>query len=325
MKFRKYARLTLDERRKIEQSLNQGCSLKSIACNTSRSTSTISREIQRNSSINRSGSERHPFNNCIHRNTCQEHDVCIKEDCTRDICPGCKFCTYTCKKYEPEYCALLKDPPYVCNSCKCQRSCTLEKIFYKARTADKLATNMLTEARSGVSLDEAERKRISDIVSPLIKKGQSPYHICLNNKDALMISDKTLYKYIDVGMIDATNTDLLRKVKMKPRKKKPQVKIEKACYEGRTYKDLLLYLDKNPDTEVVQMDTVLGKKGNGEKCLLTISFPHSELMLAFLRDANTARSVTDIFDKLKRELEFNMFEEVFPLLLADRFILTNIC
>ena len=318
MTQQKYTRLTLTERREIEHALNRGESLKRIAASLNRTTSTVSREIQRNSIAVQGGSERKPFNNCLHRNTCDEHDICTNEECTRPICPGCIYCIHVCKKYERENCALLWKTPYVCNACKRRRGCTLEKFLYKAKKADVSANGLLSDARSGVSLDEAERKRLSGIVSPLIKQHQSPYHICLNNKDVLMVSDKTLYKYIACGLMDAKSTDLLRKVKMKLRKKPPQIKIERACYEGRTYRDLQAYLDKYPDTEVVQMDTVIGKKGGGEKCLLTISFPHSELMLTFIRDANTSRSVTEVFERIKTWIGFNMFEEIFPLILADR-------
>jgi IS30 family transposase len=65
------------------------------------------------------------------------------------------------------------------------------------------------------------------------------------------------------------------------------------------------------------MDTVIGAKGQGEKVLLTICFPKSEVMLAYIRDANTARSVTDVFDSIKLSLGYNRFEEIFPLILTD--------
>jgi IS30 family transposase len=105
---------------------------------------------------------------------------------------------------------------------------------------------------------------------------------------------------------------------MRPRRKKPSLKIERACMQGRTYRDFLAYLDKYPDTEAVQMDTVIGKKGGGEKCLLTICFPKSGLMLAYIREANTARSVTEVFERLIAVLDFALFGEIFPLILTDR-------
>ena len=44
------------------------------------------------------------------------------------------------------------------------------------------------------------------------------------------------------------------------------------------------------------MDSVIGSKGG--KCLLTIHFVECSLMLAFLRDANTSKSVIDIMNNL---------------------------
>lgn len=55
-------------------------------------------------------------------------------------------------------------------------------------------------------------------------------------------------------------------------------------------------MEKNPDTAVVQMDSVIGTAGG--KCLLTIYFVESSLMLAFLRDANTSRSVIEFLKTL---------------------------
>ena len=41
-------------------------------------------------------------------------------------------------------------------------------------------------------------------------------------------------------------------------------------------------------------------------------------MLAFIRDANTARSVTDIFNRLDQTLGREAFQRLFQVLLADR-------
>jgi len=60
------------------------------------------------------------------------------------------------------------------------------------------------------------------------------------------------------------------------------------------------YLDRNGDVMIVQMDSVIGKIGG--KVLLTVHFVESSLMLAFLRDANTARSVTEVFEGLREKL-----------------------
>ena len=55
----------------------------------------------------------------------------------------------------------------------------------------------------------------------------------------------------------------------------------------------------------------------GGKVLLTIHFTNSQFMLAFIRDANTSRSVIDIFEDLYWELGPDVFLELFPVILTD--------
>ena len=116
-------------------------------------------------------------------------------------------------------------------------------------------------------------------------------------------------------MFDVRNIDLPRKVRFRERYKKPEFKVDKGCRIGRTYKDFEIFMNKYPDTAVVQMDTVIGVPGG--KCLLTIHFVESSLMLAFLRDANTSQSVIDIFNGLDEVLGAETFDELFPVILTD--------
>lgn len=131
-----------------------------------------------------------------------------------------------------------------------------------------------------------------------------------------MLDEKTIYNYIDAGLFTVGNIDLPRKVRYRIRKKKKSVKVDKKCHVGRTYEDFLEYLSANPDTAVVEMDSVEGKKGG--KVFLTIYFRDCSLMLAFIRDHNTARSVTDIFNDLYDRLGQEAFTELFPVILTDR-------
>jgi IS30 family transposase len=222
-----------------------------------------------------------------------------------------KLCFSVCPAYKTEVCARLKEGPYVCNACEKRRKCTLEKAVYNAAAA-RNANALLRESRSGVNVDPKKPERLSAVVSPLIRQGQSPWRIANTQKDLLMVSDKTFYSYIAVNPFEASVADLLRKVKMKP-----GTRVEKACRDGRTHRDFPAFTEEFPDTSAVRTDAVAGKKGGGEKCLLTICFPASQFMLAFLRDANTARSVTEAFDSLKQTLGHGLFDGIFPLILTD--------
>ena len=74
-------------------------------------------------------------------------------------------------------------------------------------------------------------------------------------------------------------------------------------------------MEEDPDTAVVQIDSVEGKKGGA--VLLTVHFVKPEFMLAFYREHNDSRSVTDIFNALYELLGLADFRKIFPLLLAD--------
>ena len=154
------------------------------------------------------------------------------------------------------------------------------------------------------------------IVSPLIKKGQSIAHIYANHQDEIPCSIRTIYQYIQEGYLSAKNLDLLRKVKYKPRKKK-RISREFALKirEGRRYADFLEHLGDTDDA-VVEMDTVAGCRGS-KKTILTLHFRQSRLLLAFLMDDNTQKSVVHALDNLEHLLGKEQFQQAIPVILAD--------
>ena len=227
------------------------------------------------------------------------------------------MCTIKCDEFEEEICQKLKKPPYVCNGCKQIRSCTLEKKKYDAKKAQKDYEELRSESREGIDLTPEELRRIDDVVSPLVKQGQSIHQICVNNADEIMVDERSIYNYIDAGILTVGNLDLPRKVRYRKRKQKKVVHVDKKCHLGRTYEDFLAFMEAHPDYAVVEMDSVEGTR-DSTKVLLTIYFRDSSLMLAFLREANTARSVTDVFDELDEMLGREQFKKLFPVILTDR-------
>ena len=127
--------------------------------------------------------------------------------------------------------------PYVCNGCKDRQGCRLERHLYDAKAAQKAYEACLVQSRQGFAITYDELKRIDDIVSPLIRQGQSIHHICQNNKDLIMCDERSIYNYIDAGLLSVGNLDLPRKVRYRVRKKKRPVRVDKQCHVGRTYED----------------------------------------------------------------------------------------
>ena len=308
---------TYEDRLEIEACLKQDMTFGAIAKKLEKHRTTISKEIQHYSIERKSGYAGYPYNACIHRFGCTKQHVCPGE-CRRPTsktCNHCSCCNDFCPEFEEELCANRFSPPYVCNGCSQLYKCTLRKTIYDAIEAHKLSAEHLSEARSGILADEAELQRMNEIVSPLVKRGQSIHHIYSAHVDELMCSEKTIYNYIDASLLDVGNIDLPRKVRYRPRYKKPEFKVDKGCRIGRTYRDFLDFMEKHPDYPVVQMDTVCG--GHGGPVLLTIHFVETGLMLAFLRKANTSQSVIDIINQLYYHLGRNHFERLFPVILTD--------
>jgi IS30 family transposase len=308
--------LNLSQRIIIEHSLNEQLSFKAIGREIEKSCTTISKEIKNRRQYKKTGSYGNAFNDCIHRFSCTLSGCCDSPTCRNNFCKFCSNCHKVCSNYKKENCALLTDPPYVCNGCQKRKRCTLEKAFYSASSAQKEYELIRSESRQGVQASEEEAMRLDSIISPLVAKGQSPHAICVNHMDELMCNERTIYNYIDKGILTVKNIDLPRKVRYSIRKpKKDAFKVDKQCRIGRTYEDFCSYIAEHPDTPITQMDSVEGRKGG--KVLLTLHFTIPQLMLAFLRDANTSQSVIDTIDRLYLELRPDIFGDLFPLLLGD--------
>ena len=314
--MQKNKHLTFDERLSIQNMLNERRSFAAIGKSLEKHRTTISKEIRSHIIFKRIGAYGKAFNDCAFRNSCSALRLCSSCNKSHNFyCRFCDKCRSVCDNYTPVSCEKLSKPPYVCNGCKDVRNCRLQKSFYDAAAAQKEYLDTLSEARTGINSDEANISRLDNIISPLLHKGQSLHHICSTHSDELMISERSLYRYVDMALFKARNIDLPRKVRYRPRKSKLSFKVDKACRVGRTYVDFENFIDSNPDIPIVEMDTVEGVKGG--KVLLTIHFIQSEFMLAFLRDSNTSKSVTDIFNQLYTELGDELFKKLFPLILTD--------
>ena len=51
--------------------------------------------------------------------------------------------------------------------------------------------------------------------------------------------------------------------------------------------------------------------------LLTVHFVDTSLMLAYIRDANAAETVTDAFRELRKKLGNSLYKSLFPVILTD--------
>lgn len=312
----KRSHLTLQDRGTICARINQGIPFAQIAEELEKAPSTISREVRLHRVSLETGSYGRGFNACKNRMTCKKTHVCSTCYNGEKRCCFCKECNANCSDFVEQKCSKLEKPPYVCSGCKNKQRCTLRKYEYQPNLADQSYRETLSESRKGLAIDPLELERIDKVVSPLIKNGQSIHHVFMSNADELMVSEKTAYNYLNAGLFDADKMDCPRIIRMRPRRSTPKLKIDRHCYEGRTYEDFMRFIADNPDVPVVQMDSVIGNKSG--KVLLTMFFQNSNLLLAFLRDHNTARSVLDVFNDLYAMFGRKTYCRLFPVILTDR-------
>lgn len=159
---------------------------------------------------------------------------------------------------------------------------------------------------------------MNDLLVPLIKdKHQSIGHIYATHANELKCSRRTLYTYIDNCVFDVRNGDLRRVVRYKKRKVSTDTGAKDRSYRiGHNYEDFQKYIQEHPETNVVEMDCVEGKKGEAPT-LLTFTFRNCNLMLIFLLEHQNQECVLEVFIYLETVLGKEAFKRLFPVILTD--------
>lgn len=311
--------LTLDDRRYIESSLNERMSFRNISKYVCKDPTTISKEVFNNRipDTYHRGSFNNPYNFCIHRFHCKKKNACDKIIICDTFCRSCHKCNSVCSRFEKEHCNQIVKAPFVCNGCSVPRHrCTIQtKYDYNAVAAQRLYEERLSDSRSGVDLNKHELHALDTVVKPLISQGQSPYMIIANHPE-LGISVKTLYNYIDQGLLLTKNIHLKRKVKFKKRKVHKTQITNREVFIGRTYSDFIS--NGGLECGFWEMDTVMSARGS-LKCILTFYYPPCELLLAHLMNRCTPGAVKLVFGALQNALgDVYDFASVFECILTDR-------
>ena len=308
--------LTIEDRIYIQNELDKGTSFKDIARFLCKDPTTISKEVKarRASDWFHKGTFLNAKNFCTKRFRCKKTNACNKILLCGVKCASCPTCNQTCPDFQKERCSKLDRAPYVCNGCsKKINHCTIaHKYTYNARFADRKYRECLKDSRSGIAMTRQELHKKDKIITPLINQGQSPYQIVANHPE-LNLSVRSVYNYLDMGLLTARNVDLKRKVKFQPRKVHKSQISDRRVFNGRTYADFQqLHLES-----FVEMDTVHSAVGSS-KTLLTFFFTREKLFLAFLMNRNTEGSVRLVLNRLEKRFGTFDFLTLFEYILTDR-------
>ena len=221
-------------------------------------------------------------------------------------------------KYNEGYidhsCPYLKRFPFCCNVCaktKCSHRCRV----YDAYKANKKAHDLLIDSR----VDTEHRKKTVEIldktVSQLIMDGQS-IKVAMMSVNRCDVSESTIRRYVNKGLLKARRIDLPYSVRFKPKKEYnySRKRVNVDILFGRTYQDFLDHIKAHPKAKIIQVDSVIGKS-NDKYALLTVYFVNSKFQLGIKFNRKNS-NVNGILLKLYSIAKENGYT-LFDVILAD--------
>ncbi|EIJ77611.1 Integrase catalytic region (plasmid) [Bacillus methanolicus PB1] len=151
----------------------------------------------------------------------------------------------------------------------------------------------------------------------ILRDGWSPDAVCGYTKshglfEGALISTKTLYNYIDIGLIGIKNIDLPMKVRLNTRKKQSR---QNKRVLGRSIEERPAEVNDRQEFGHWEIDTVIGKKSN-DQALLTITERKTRKEIIIRVDAKDAPSISDAISCLKKNYG-EQFPKVFKTITAD--------
>ncbi len=318
--MRKDKQMTLSDRLAIEVGIERGESFKRIAKRLGRHPSTIAHEVKENRTYIQG---HYPGgNDCCHARNCNTRNICGFDGYCSTPCRVCRHhnCHDFCDRYVSVKCLKWETVPYVCNTCTRKKLCWKDKYIYTAEYAEAAVKRRRSESRTGVRISNEDMKKMDELVTRLVKKGQPLTHIYAEHKNEMPVSLRSLYNYIDNGEMTIRNIDLRRKTSYKQRRKNKKGYAEgfanQEYRQCRTYEDFEYLMKYTDDDEITEMDTVKGVREHGKR-LLTMIFRKNSVMLLFLMPDGTAASVKRVFDYLETGLGTDVFRRLFPYILTD--------
>lgn len=293
--------LTLEERKIILKGIESAASKTDIANTLGKDKSTIGKEIKK---------YRIKVYSCHLPLECANYKTCRHD----------RNCRHECIDFKQFRCNRRDRRPGACNGCLKIHTCRFDKFKYDPNQADFYYRKTLTESRQGINATREEIEQMAGILKPLLRKGQSPFHI-LEAHPEITVCEKTIYNYLEAnvfGEFGLSNLDLRTQVKRKPSKKK------KVCYKkrqdrkylvGRSYKD---YLDFCEDgTRTCQMDTVYNDISCGP-FLQTFKFMDSSFLFALLHEELNSQNMLKGVGLLDGIVGPQLFQKHCEVLLSDR-------
>lgn len=212
--------------------------------------------------------------------------------------------------------------PLICNGCRKKAHCGKDRLFYDYYDAEDASMRNRSEPRKGFRMSDSDMKEIDPIVSSGISNGLTPEHIhAANKKVSGACSARTLRRMIVAGAMTAKPFMLRRYPSLKRREKKPRGHgsprvSNPAVLIGRMHADYLDYVKENPKLNIVQYDSVIGRRTD-RKAILTITFPKYGFQFGRLIDKGSASSALKAIKSVFADVGIDAAKSAFAVNISD--------
>jgi len=248
-----------------------------------------------------------------------KHRSCLHlKDCMRK--EDFNFCPLDCQNFKQYQCPKLLKWPYVCNECENEHTCHKEKHFFDPEYALGVIRKNESECKRVPKIEKRKLEHFDNFVSPLIKAGISIEAIHQKYPSDFPASIRTVRNWINEGYLTAKRSDLIntlsRPYVSKEYKYSPVTTRNPLMKATRTYEDYLKFIEAHPGDNVVQLDTVHGKRGD-KKCILTIYDVASKVQLGILIENFTAAEVREKVANIRCQIGDESYSKFLRIMLAD--------
>ncbi|MEG1301087.1 MAG: hypothetical protein RSC93_10315, partial [Erysipelotrichaceae bacterium] len=165
-------------------------------------------------------------------------------------------------------------------------------------------------------VDTAHRKHmvetLNNKLSHLLLNGLS-IDVALKTLNIEEVSSSTVRRYINKDLLEVKRIDLPSAVRFKAyTNARPNAsKLNPRILYKRTYEDFTKYMEANPNSTIVQLDSVIGKSSD-KTAILTIYFNNSKFQFAFKynRKGHDVNSIVANLYKVGLIQEYNLFDVI---------------
>ncbi len=207
----------------------------------------------------------------------------------------------------------------MCNRCPIVAYCNREKRFYNFKLAEEKSSNRRSTSRLHTKLSQSSIEAIDEAVKDGVSLGQSLHHIFVSYNLANHCSERTVRRLCYRGILSIKPHELRRYVVYKHAYKKEIKDLQLRDIRvliGRTFKDYKKVTSAHKNYNIVQYDSIIGKRED-KKAILTITFPKYSFQFGLLINKGSPSNVVTKIKGIFAKLESEMIKDIFPINLAD--------